>query len=519
MPRVPLTQGAYTARSVIASCQRAVNCYAERNPEGSEVPFTHYNCPGLAPLGTAPNTPGRGLYWANNDTLYYCAGSTLYSVSSSWALTSLGTLGTNSGPVSMSDNGTTLVLVDGSASGYQVNLTTNAFSPISEATNAPPSAGGGVYAFYGATRCDILDGFMLFNQPGTRNFYSTYNNEIVFDALYFAAKNGYSDNLVSLIVTLREIWLIGERTTEFWFDAGLSDFPFQILSGPFIQHGCSAAHSVAQVDGAVFWLSQDQAGNNILARGQGGTAKRISTHALEQEWASYSTTADAEGFCFQFGGHAFYQVNFPTANRSWRWDETTQLWHEPVSFDADGNENRHRASCAAYAYDMNVMADFETGQLYNCSPDVYTENSLPMYWRRGFPTMTDEIGHQVIYPGFALDVEAGTSPNTVSQPGPFPLMIPVGVPIDAGTFESGLLSGPAPIDTSPQVLLRWSDDGGRTWSNPIAQSLGQTGAFNSQPQWNRCGRGRRRVWEVFGAIPGRLALNGAYMDKPIVLGN
>lgn len=519
MPKIALTQGAYTARSVIASAQRAVNLYPEKNPDGSEVPLTHYNAPGLSPLGTSPNAPGRGLYWANNGALYYCAGSTLYAVSASWVRTTLGTISTQSGIVSMSDNGTTLVLVDGTNSGYQVNLTTNVFSPISAAANSPPPLGSGVYAFYGATRCDMIDGFMVFNQPGTRNFYSTYNNEIVFDALYFAAKNGYSDNIVSTIVTRREIWLIGERTTEIWYDAGAADFPFQILSGPFIQHGCTAAYSVAQIDGAVFWLSQDQAGTNILARGQGETAKRISTHALEQEWATYSTTTDAQGFCFQFGGHSFYQINFPTANRSWRWDESTGLWHEPVYFDADGAENRHRASCAAFAYGLNVMADFETGQLYSCSPDVITDNGSPMYWRRGFPQMTDD-GRQVIYPGFALDVETGTSPNTIDQPGSFPLMVPTGVPIDAGIFESGLLAGPAPIDTSPQVLLRWSDDGGRTWSNPVAQSLGATGAFGSQPQWNRLGRGRRRVFEVYGVIPGRLAVNGAYLDpSPIPLGN
>lgn len=518
MPKIPLTQGSYTARSVIASAQRCVNLYGEKNPSDAEAPMTFYNAPGLSPLGTSPNAPGRGLYWGNNGTLYYCAGSNLYSVSSSWALAKLGTIGSNSGLVSMADNGTTMVLVDGTSSGYQVDLTTNAFSPISEATNSPPPLGGGVYAFYGSTRVDIVDGFMLFNQPGTRNFYSTYNNEIVFDALYFAAKNSYSDNLVAVIVTRREIWLIGERTTEIWYDAGAADFPFQILPGPFIQHGCTAAYSVAQVDGAVFWLSQDQAGTNILARGEGYQAKRISTHALEQEWSKYPTTADAQGFCFQFGGHSFYQINFPAANRSWRWDEATGLWHEPVYTDGDGNENRHRASCAAFAYGLNVMADFETGQLYSCSPDAFTDNGMPMQWRRGFPQMVDD-GRQVIYPGFTLDVEAATSANTVDQPGPFPLMVPIGVPIDAGAFESGLLAGPAPVSTPPQVLLRWSDTAGRTWGNPVAQSLGQTGNYNAQPSWSRLGRGRRRVFECYGVIPGRLAINGAWLDKPITMEN
>jgi hypothetical protein len=493
--RVPLNLGAYTARSVIASAQRCVNIYPEANPPnaisgpygimnvGSE--FTFYNAPGLRPLGTAtPNAPARGLYWANTDKLYYVAGNTLYAVSSSWALTALGTITTSSGPVSMADNGTTMVLVDGSANSYQVVLATNAFSAISPTTNAPPVAGGGVYDFEGADRVDMIDGFMVMNRPGTQVFQSTYDNEIVFDALYFAAKNGYSDLLVTVIVTKREIWLIGERTTEIWYDAGLSDFPFAIMPGPFIQHGCCAKYSVAQVDGAVFWLSQDQAGTNILARGYGYEAKRISTHALEQEWEKYSTTADAQGFCFQFGGHSFYQINFPTANRSWRWDETTQLWHEPVYTDTNGNENRHRAACVAFAYGVNVAADWETGQLYALDPEVFTDNGAPMQWRRGFPHMMQD-GRQAIYPGFVLDCEAATAPTS-------------------------------PPDPVPMVNLRWSDTRGRTWSQPVAQSLGRTGDYLSQASWNRLGRARDRVFEVYGTIPGRLAINGAFLDpEPI----
>src|SRR6185437_14568271 len=130
MPRIALTQGSYTARSVIADAQRCCNLFAEKNPEDSPAPFTFYNAPGTTALGTAPNAPGRGLYWANNDQLYYVAGNTLYSVSPSWGRTALGVIGTNAGIVSMGDNGTTLVLVDGSTAGYQVELATNAFSQI-----------------------------------------------------------------------------------------------------------------------------------------------------------------------------------------------------------------------------------------------------------------------------------------------------------------------------------------------------------------------------------------------------
>lgn len=523
--RIALTDGAYVARSIIASAQRCVNLYSEANPKSSEVPYTLYNVPGLTLLTTPPiAAAGRGLYWANSDELYYVCGATLYLVSPGFILTALGTIGTTTGLVSMADNGTSLVLVDGSTNGYEVDLTTHIMTLISISNNSPPPPQ--VYGFFGANRVDMIDGFMVLNQPGTRNFYSTYNNEIVFDALFFAAKNGYSDNLVTLIVSRREIWLFGERTTEIWFDSGAADFPFQIIPGPFIQHGCAAKYSVAQVNGAVFWLSQDQSGAYIIARGEGYLAKPISNPALENEMASYANISDAQGFCFTMNGHSFYQINFPTANKSWRWDEDSPgLWHEAVYTDSNGAENRHRASCAAWAYNRNVCADWENGQLYAFDINNPTDNAQPMQFRRGWPHMMKD-GQRVIYPGFVLDVQAATSANTVDPPGPFPFLgSPGGVDgspsIDGGPIEDALLAGPAPPpSTAPLVWLRWSDDRGRTWSNPIAQSLGATGQYLVQPSWNRLGMSRDRVFEIYGTIPGLLAINGAFLDpSPLPLGS
>lgn len=521
--RIALTSGAYTSRSVIANAQRAVNLFAEANPKESGAPFTHYNVPGLTSLAKPAPAAGRCLYWANSDALYYVCGNTVYLVGPppTWTLTSLGTVNTSTGVASMADDGTSLVLVDGSPDGYEITLATNVMTPISEATNSPPSPQ--VYGFYGADRVDILDGFMLFNYPGTQSFYSTYDNEIVFDATYFSEKNGYSDKLATLIVTRRTIWLIGERTTEIWFNAGGATFPFQIMPGPFVQRGCIAKYSVAQVDGAVFWLSQDQAGTFVIVRGEGFEVKPISTLAMENEFASYPTIADAVGFCFTMNGHTFYQLNFPTANKTWRWDERTPgLWHEAVYIDSNGNENRHRAQCAAWAYGYNVCADWETGELYAFDLNNVTDNGMPMVFRRGYPHMMKD-GRRVIYPGFTLDIEAATSPDTVSIAGPSPLFddqYPPLQPIDAGRAADALLAGPAPAGLTaggqPLVNLRWSDTRGRTWGQPVAQTLGATGKYLTQPSWKRLGMARDRVFEVYGTIPGKIAINGAFLDpEPI----
>lgn len=601
MTRVALSGGSYEARSVIASAVRSVNIYAEPGPKDASSPFCYYGCPGITSLASPPiAAAGRGLYWANNGTLYYVSGSSVFSVSSSWALNKLGGIGTTTGRVSMVDNGTTLVLVDGSARGWQIDLTTNVFSEITEAANNPdPPTAGAVYGFFGADRVDILDGFIVLNQPRTRNFYSTYLNEIKFDALFFAAKNGYSDNLVSVLVTKREIWLIGERTSEVWFNAGAADFPFQIMPGPFVQHGCIAKSSVAQANGAAFWLSQDQNGQAIVVRTEGYDAKRISNFALETAMAKYADVTDAEGFTFQQAGHTIYQINFPSADRSWRWDETVpDQWHEPMWSDANGNEHRHRAACSAFAYGVNVVADWETGQLYKLDPENHTDNGAPMHYRRGFSHMVGD-GKQVIYPGLSLDVEAATGLGTIDPPGPFPLLTgasgvngappidlseptassyrtiylldgfgnpvldgfgnpvisSIGIPDGTVLFEEALLAGPAPISSTSQVLqtflvdsfgnqiqtgngnslivsqeivtsppgppliyLRWSDDRGRTFGNPVSQSLGAQGQYITQPQWNRLGRARDRIFEVYGVMPGRFAIQGAWLDpEPIVM--
>jgi hypothetical protein len=522
--RLSLTLGAYSARSIIASAQRCVNLILESNPKDAPVPYTAYPAPGLRTLSAAPvPAQARCLYRANTGDLFYVCGASVHYIDQTWGFHLLGTLTTTAGICSMADNGTTIVLVDGSPNGYQIDLTTRVMTPISAATNAPPPASLGVYEFNGGTRVDALDGFIVTNDIGKRSFRSTYLNQIIWDSLWFADKNGFSDNLVACVVQKREIWLIGERTTEIWFNAGLQDFPFAIMPGPFIQHGCNAPYSIACHNGVIYWLTQDQSGENILARGDGYKANAVSTPALVTEWSKYPRTDDAIGFCFQQNDHPYYQINFPTADKTWRYDETTQQWHEAVWTDLDGNEHRHRANCAAFAYGVNVVGDWETGTLYALDPNVFTDAGMPMVWRRGFPHLVND-GNRVSYPGFALDVQAGAADYYTSPTFDLPLRAAdgtslglIGTPGDDGSGQ--LLDAGALVPRGqPLVYLRWSDDRGATWSNPIPQSLGGTGQTLSQPQWSRTGMARDRIYEAAGVIPGFFAINGAFLDpEPIKL--
>ena len=343
--KIALTGGAYEARSVVASAQRCVNLYPEPVPQqqGEPMPVSHYPTPGLRLLATIGTGPIRGIRQASTGQTYVVSGDNVWYVDARWTPTLLGSLTPGlTTPVSMADNSLVMVIVDGSANGWQITLDgTNTFSQI-------PNPDG---IFYGADRVDYLDTFFVFNQPNTQQFYWSDSLATTFDptVLSAAGKVSNSDLLRTLIVAKRDVWLIGDKTTEIWADVGLNSdgtgSQFASQSEIIIDHGTVAKYSVASYDNSAFWLSADRAGHGIVLEGAGYSAKRVSTYAIETAIAGYATISDAIGFCYQMMGHAFYVLTFPAANKTWVYDIGTQLWHEWVWIDVNGAEHRHRANC------------------------------------------------------------------------------------------------------------------------------------------------------------------------------
>src|SRR4051812_10865928 len=240
--QVALTGGAYQARSIIASAQRQLNLFAEpmSKEQGEPAPMAHYPTPGLRRLVTLPDSPVRGIRQASNGTVYAVAGSGVYRLDAVWNYRLLGRIQGGHTPVSMVDNGISLVIVDGSSFGWSVSLSTDAFARIT----------GEV--FRGGSSAGYLDTYLLFAAPGSPQFYASDSLALTFDPLWFADKEAAPDSLVALAVAKAEIWLLGERSTEVWYDAGAADFPFQRQQGVFIDNGCAAVASVAVLDNQVY---------------------------------------------------------------------------------------------------------------------------------------------------------------------------------------------------------------------------------------------------------------------------
>lgn len=308
-----------------------------------------------------------------------------------------------------------------------------------------------------------------------------------FDPLDIAAKTGFADPLANGPVAMhREVWLLGTLTSEVFYNAGAADFPFQAFPGVFIQHGVLAPWSIAAQDITLFWLSNDEQGRAIVVSGSNYTATRISTYAIEDEFQNYPTLTDAVAFIHQMGGHTFYVLNFPTANRTWAYDVAEGLWHERCWLDQDGNENRARPQVYANAYGYNLCLDWQNGALYQIDPNRYNDFGGPIKRLRSFPHLTAG-GNRQQYLSFMIDVETGSIlPDTN-------------------------MGGMPAIIADPQVSMRYSDNRGETFGNYTTRGLGSAGAYNRYPMWYRCGMGRDRVFEVSTSVDAEVSINGAYI--------
>lgn len=494
MVAIPLTSGAYNSESLIANEQRCVNLYPEKNPEEShpEFPTTHYVRPGLLKLGSPP-IPGmaRCLYGSTKGDLYAVIDQAVYYINPDWVFTLIGTLIAKvSTPASMADNGTDILLVDGSAQGYNISLGTRVFSQI-----ADPN-------FLGSDRADFIDTFIILNKPNTNQWYCTLSGQIAFNALYIGVKTAWPDNVLCVVAIEREVWIFGPKKSEVWYNAGATPFPFNILPGVIIEQGCAAKYSPAKIDTNVCWLSESPEGARMVMRGNSqNVAQRISTHAIENEFLTYVRVDDAIGSVYQIKGHSFYELHFPTVDKTWAIDLETMQWWEDASIDINGVLHRARNAFTAYAYGKNVALDWATGTLYQIDQKTYTDNGQPIPWIRSFPHYTNELKYTTLA-AIIVDVETGTRPNTgeINQ-----FLSP---------FSSGFSSGFGPVTqvAAPVINLRISRDAGANFGNNRPKKMASSGRYRSMMRWRGNGLARDWVLEFSSTAEMSGALNGAYID-------
>ena len=410
------------------------------------------------------------LYVVCNDTFYVLdsAYSTVYSST---------VMKTTTGVVSMACNGNDVTFVDGPY-GYVYDLGSETVAQITDAD------------FPGGDTITYIDGFYVVNRPGTGQFYkSALGDGTSWSALDFSSAGRRPDDLLNVYSFIGNLLLFGEETTEIWYNAGTSDFPLQRRTGSMMEIGTIASHSVADIDNAVYWLGRDDNGQCQVFRAVGFSPEIISTTGITERLQNWTEPSQAVGFTYQIDNHAFYEICSTVDDESFVYDSSLGLWHvreSRLTNDAGRKRyGRHRINNHVLFLGKHICGDFETGKIYEMKRGVFTENGEEHRSKRRTAPFNS---NQDLLSVFELT-----------------LLMKPGVGRVTGTTDQ----------TAPKINLRYSYDGGITWSDWYIEDLAPAGDYVSDVGFWQLGQGKNWVFEVYVTSPVERDLYGGFVEAKI----
>lgn len=388
-----------------------------------------------------------------------------------------------------------------------------------------PSTDG---AFSGANTVDIIDNYFVYNNPTTQQWGASDLLSPISPSTSYSLKDGAPDDLVALIVDHREVYLMGEISSEVWTDVGAVPFPFQRIPGTSTQHGIAAPFSVSRLGNSFAYVSRNNRGQAQIMQMQGYIPQRISTHAVENTLAN-QYVGDAIAWTYQLEGHEVFVVTFPSLELTWAYDITTQMWHKWLYTTNQGTYQRHRGNCCAVFQGLVMIGDYENGKIYELDKTNYTDDGQNIRRLRRAPHLVTEFQRQYFdelqiqfQPGVATTGASGSvavvNANTIYLGDTYTITADATLTIEA---EKRYILATQQIPTTqttsdPQAMLRWSNDGGSTWSNEHWTSVGRIGRYTNRAIWRRLGQARDRIFEVsvsdpvnFVIISANLKMQGA----------
>lgn len=458
----------YVSRSKRFDNQRCVNAYPEPDQAGgagsqsqgkNQQQYVLIGTPGLPLIDTLGTGPIRATYTLSNQSItIVVTGNEVYQLSGVNAIPVLisGNLNTSTGPVSVSDNGVQILMVDGQY-GYYITIGDTTLNTISDAN------------FYPADTVTFQDGYFILNQTGTTNFFISDLYSVSWLPLNQSAKTGNSDILIGVISINRQLYLLGARTMECWWDAGASgSSPFQRQDGKNSQMGCASPATIVTLGETFYWLGSNGQGGGIVYTMENNVPKRISTHAVEYSIQQTTDLSGATAYAYQQEGHYFFVLNVPGLNTTWVYDMSTNLWHERQS-SINGNIGRHLAQTHCVLNNVHIVGDYTNGNIYTLDLNTDSDNGQMIPRIRQTPHVANN-NNMIFYHLIELDFQFG-----------------VGLSADATNVASNI---------NPSVILEISRDGGETWGLPRTASLGKIGKYTTRARFSGLGSARDGVFRI-----------------------
>lgn len=485
--QIPFVGQQAVSRSVIVNNQATVNFMQALKGRGAKAPMVLETAPGLVtrgPCGNGPIRTGQMVsskirVGATENELYGVYGDNLVAQTLTAGNITVGTLNANPGRVRIARGRNYIALVDG-VDGYTYNGTT--FAQIAD-LDFPGNTGAGAPTFI-----LYLDGFFIVNDALTDNFYiSGLEDPTVWNALDFEAASVAPDNALGLAASTSLLWIFGDETSQAYYNSGNADFPYEIVLSATQQVGVLAPESIAESDDGIFMLATTPEGGRFVYQIKGQAGRVITEDEQEDFLTTITDPTTAYGFIYKQAGKSFYVLQLGASTGPDARGSSTLLYN----IKAQAWETREILDGSAWRPGghgilggMNIVGSRLQGLNLELDLNDYQDAGAPMIRRR-----RAQIIHQnnqlMDFWSLIVDVQGG-----------------VGTEVAAGA--------------NPQLKMRYSDDGGQTWSRFMVEEVGRIGQTLKRCQWDQLGIGRNRVFEVELSEAVNLTITNAYAEVSVL---
>lgn len=463
MPRFPgFVSGSYQSQSPIADAERTMNFYEETiEAEAGANRHALYPTPGSSVFLTVADVGARALFSMAGRT-FAVVGGGFYELFVTQTSTKWGAVTQDQYPATISYNGVGgQLFITSGGNGYCFVLATNTLSLV--LTNE-------------ATMGAMLDGyFIAFNILNGKVRLSNLNDGTTWDPTQFFLRSTQPDPWQTMIVDgNRQLWLIGEQSGDVYYDTGALNQPFAPIPGSTFRYGTISPFSPKLAGNTLCWMGRNADGTGVIVAARGYVPTPFSNYAVDTSIANLSRTftiTDAEALVYQDYGHTFYALNLATAHQTWVADVDKQQWHERGTWNPAQNRFdvwKYRVHC--YAFGKHLVGDRMTGTISALDATLGTESDGTAIVRvRRAPTVRNE---HLLVDYRKLEVLLETGLGTATGQG-----------------------------VAPVVNMRYSDDGGRTWSNERPCGSGRMGQYRTRVYWQQLGHSRDRMFEIVMSDP------------------
>lgn len=434
----PLVLGAYERTN--SPSTYLLNAYPEERSTATGPRSEVRARPGLNSLGTVGSSASRGVHFKDGlfgGSALFVQGTAVYKVTDAGAGTLLSgsLLGTSLVDIASwlnADEQSEAWVATGSAL-YVVNGTNNTVT-----RSDFPSSGGA-----GATSVCTLRSFLFAVEAATDKVYYRLPNATTWNALQFASAEYSPDPIVAVRAVGELLALLGSASFEAWTVASGTPAPF---GGIAFNIGCRSRDAAVVCGDALVFVDH----HGIVRRWEGGELVPIGDEALAEQIVAVPEDS-LSAWCFSSEGHEFYVLHLGDAE-TWVHDlhGPPKRWAKWESPDL----SYWRARMGANVGDTVLAADAINATVWAVDPDERYDGDVVFPWEGSALIPAAERPQPVS--NLVFDMEVGDAP----------------------------LSGQG---SDPTLLLRWSDNGGKTFNEWKSVSMPATGYYNRLPRKNACG--------------------------------